>query len=235
MLEVLNEDYIRTAAAKGLSRRVVIFKHALRNALLPVITLIGLFMPALLTGAYFVETIYTIPGMGYLALTASSNATTRSSWGRRCCRLCSSSWATCSPTSPTPSSIRGSAMVDGVARGGDGAAGRRRRRGPRPPRLYGTGCVATLRPQPVGALRTGHRRDLGVERDLRAAARATTTPTQLDMKLIGTPTPPSLAHFSAPTSTAAITSRGRCSGRGSRWRSASSRCSSPSASGRYMG
>jgi peptide/nickel transport system permease protein len=70
MLEVLNEDYIRTASSKGLSRRVVIFKHALRNALLPVITLIGLFLPALLTGAYFVETIYTIPGMGYLALTA---------------------------------------------------------------------------------------------------------------------------------------------------------------------
>jgi peptide/nickel transport system permease protein len=70
MLEVLGEDYIRTAAAKGLSRRVVVYKHALRNALLPVITLFGLFLPGLLTGAYFVETIYTIPGMGYLALTA---------------------------------------------------------------------------------------------------------------------------------------------------------------------
>jgi peptide/nickel transport system permease protein len=70
MLEVLSEDYIRTASAKGLSRNVVIYKHALRNALLPVITLMGLFLPALLTGAYFVETIYTIPGMGYLALTA---------------------------------------------------------------------------------------------------------------------------------------------------------------------
>jgi peptide/nickel transport system permease protein len=70
MLEVLNEDYIRTASAKGLSRRVVIYKHALRNALLPVITLMGLFLPALLVGAYFVETIFTIPGMGYLYLNA---------------------------------------------------------------------------------------------------------------------------------------------------------------------
>ncbi len=70
MLEVLSEDYIRTAAAKGLSKRVIVFKHALRNALLPVITLLGLFLPALLTGAYFVETIYTIPGMGYLGLNA---------------------------------------------------------------------------------------------------------------------------------------------------------------------
>jgi peptide/nickel transport system permease protein len=70
MIEVLNEDYIRTAAAKGLSWRAIVFKHALRNALLPVITLFGLFLPGLLTGAYFVETIYTIPGMGYLALNA---------------------------------------------------------------------------------------------------------------------------------------------------------------------
>jgi peptide/nickel transport system permease protein len=70
MIEVLGEDYIRTAAAKGLSRRAIIFKHALRNALLPVITLVGLFLPTLLTGAFFVETIFTIPGMGYLALNA---------------------------------------------------------------------------------------------------------------------------------------------------------------------
>jgi peptide/nickel transport system permease protein len=70
MLEVLSEDYIRTAAAKGLSRNVVIFKHAFRNALLPLITLLGLYLPALLTGAYFVEIVFTIPGMGYLGLNA---------------------------------------------------------------------------------------------------------------------------------------------------------------------
>lgn len=70
MLEVLGEDYIRTAAAKGLSGRAVIYKHALRNALLPVITLLGLYLPALLTGAYFVEIVFSIPGMGYLGLNA---------------------------------------------------------------------------------------------------------------------------------------------------------------------
>ena len=70
MLEVLGEDYIRTAAAKGLSRHVVIYKHAFRNALLPLITLLGLYLPALLTGAYFVEIVFTIPGMGYLGLNA---------------------------------------------------------------------------------------------------------------------------------------------------------------------
>jgi peptide/nickel transport system permease protein len=70
MLEVLGEDYIRTAAAKGLSQRAVIYKHAFRNALLPVITLVGLYLPALLTGAYFVEIVFSIPGMGYLGLNA---------------------------------------------------------------------------------------------------------------------------------------------------------------------
>jgi peptide/nickel transport system permease protein len=70
MLEVLGEDYIRTAAAKGLSQRTVVYKHALRNALLPVITLVGLYLPALLTGAYFVEIVFSIPGMGYLGLNA---------------------------------------------------------------------------------------------------------------------------------------------------------------------
>jgi peptide/nickel transport system permease protein len=70
MLEVLGEDYIRTAAAKGLSRRSVVYKHAFRNALLPVITLLGLYLPALLTGAYFVEIVFSIPGMGYLGLNA---------------------------------------------------------------------------------------------------------------------------------------------------------------------
>jgi peptide/nickel transport system permease protein len=66
----LGEDYIRTAAAKGLSQRTVVYKHAFRNALLPVITLVGLYLPALLTGAYFVEIVFSIPGMGYLGLNA---------------------------------------------------------------------------------------------------------------------------------------------------------------------
>jgi peptide/nickel transport system permease protein len=64
MLEVIHQDFIRTARAKGLSERTVIFKHALRNALIPIITLLGLYLPFLLSGAVLVETIFGWPGMG---------------------------------------------------------------------------------------------------------------------------------------------------------------------------
>ena len=66
MLEVINQDYIRTARAKGLSRRTVVLKHALRNALLPIITNIALALPGLLGGAIITETIFGWPGMGQL-------------------------------------------------------------------------------------------------------------------------------------------------------------------------
>ena len=70
LLEVLNEDYIRTACAKGLSPRVVIWKHALRNALLPVITLLGLQLGALLGGAVITEVVFSWPGLGQLVIEA---------------------------------------------------------------------------------------------------------------------------------------------------------------------
>lgn len=66
MLEVIRQDYITTARAKGLDERTVIFKHALRNALLPVITILGLSIPGLIGGSVIVETIFAIPGMGQL-------------------------------------------------------------------------------------------------------------------------------------------------------------------------
>ena len=66
MLEVTRQDYIQTARAKGLSERVVIGKHALRNALLPVVTILGLSLPGLIGGSIIVETIFAIPGMGQL-------------------------------------------------------------------------------------------------------------------------------------------------------------------------
>ena len=66
MLDVLHEDYIRTAHAKGLSNRVVNYKHALRNAILPLVTLMALDLPSLFAGALFVETIFSWPGMGRL-------------------------------------------------------------------------------------------------------------------------------------------------------------------------
>jgi peptide/nickel transport system permease protein len=66
MLEVIRQDYIRTARAKGLSETQVIFKHALRNALIPIVTLVGLSLPNLIGGSFIIETIFSWPGMGRL-------------------------------------------------------------------------------------------------------------------------------------------------------------------------
>ncbi len=66
MLEVMRQDYIRTARAKGLSEGVVIYKHALRNALMPVITILGLALPGIIGGSVIMETVFGIPGMGQL-------------------------------------------------------------------------------------------------------------------------------------------------------------------------
>lgn len=66
MLEVLGQDYITTARAKGLAERAVIYRHALKNALLPVITLLGFSLPGLIGGSVIFETIFAIPGMGQL-------------------------------------------------------------------------------------------------------------------------------------------------------------------------
>jgi peptide/nickel transport system permease protein len=66
MLEVIRQDYITTARAKGLGERTVIYKHALRNALLPVVTILGLSVPGLIGGSVIFESIFAIPGMGQL-------------------------------------------------------------------------------------------------------------------------------------------------------------------------
>ncbi len=66
LLEVIRQDYIRTARAKGLPERVVIYKHALKNALLPVITILGLSVPGLIGGSVIMESVFGIPGMGRL-------------------------------------------------------------------------------------------------------------------------------------------------------------------------
>lgn len=73
MLEELGQDYIRTARAKGLSERVVVYRHALRNAMIPVITVLGLQFGALLAGAIVTETIFSWPGIGRLTIQAISN------------------------------------------------------------------------------------------------------------------------------------------------------------------
>ena len=67
MMDVLGSDYIRTARSKGLSERVIIYKHALKNAVLPVVTMAGLQFSQLIAGAVVVETVFSWPGMGQLA------------------------------------------------------------------------------------------------------------------------------------------------------------------------
>ncbi|MBP2019038.1 peptide/nickel transport system permease protein [Symbiobacterium terraclitae] len=73
MLEVLRQDYVRTARAKGLAERIVIYKHALRNGLIPVITLLGFSLPGLFGGAVIIEQVFTFPGMGLLTFEAVNN------------------------------------------------------------------------------------------------------------------------------------------------------------------
>jgi len=71
MLEVMGQDYIRTAWAKGLRERVVIVRHALKNALIPVITLIGLQLRGLISGTVIIEQIFALPGLGRLTIEAA--------------------------------------------------------------------------------------------------------------------------------------------------------------------
>lgn len=72
MLEVLNSDYIRTARAKGLSERTVIYKHAFRNTLIPLVTILGGSLPGLFSGALITETLFGIPGIGYASFHSMS-------------------------------------------------------------------------------------------------------------------------------------------------------------------
>ena len=73
MLEVINQDYIRTARAKGLTETVVVFKHALKNALIPVVTYLGPLTAGILTGSFIIEKIFAVPGMGRMFVESISN------------------------------------------------------------------------------------------------------------------------------------------------------------------
>lgn len=73
MLEILQQDYLRTARAKGIGHKKVIYKHALRNALVPIVTVIGMQIPTLFGGAVIIEQIFSWPGLGLLTMTAISN------------------------------------------------------------------------------------------------------------------------------------------------------------------
>ena len=73
VLEVMREDYVRTARAKGLSRRAVLWRHVLRNAMIPVVTIMGLQFANLLTGTIIVENVFYLPGLGRLVFQAIAN------------------------------------------------------------------------------------------------------------------------------------------------------------------
>lgn len=73
VLEVLRQDYVRTARAKGLREQIVIYRHALRNALIPIVTIFGASLGVLVTGVFFIETIFNIPGIGQAGLSAINN------------------------------------------------------------------------------------------------------------------------------------------------------------------
>ena len=74
MMDALTEDYVRTARAKGAGRARVLFRHAFRNALIPIVTLLGLSIPVIAGGAVLTETVFNYPGMGYLTTTAASQS-----------------------------------------------------------------------------------------------------------------------------------------------------------------
>jgi peptide/nickel transport system permease protein len=70
MLEVLREDYVRTAWAKGLKEKVIVLRHVLKNALIPMVTMLGLQLPVMIGGAVIVEYIFSLPGLGSLTVDA---------------------------------------------------------------------------------------------------------------------------------------------------------------------
>ncbi len=92
MLEILQQDYLRTVRAKGIGRRMVIYKHALRNALVPIVTVIGMQIPVLFGGAVIVEQLFSWPGL--MTMSAILTGITRSSWACACCPP----WWYCLPT-----------------------------------------------------------------------------------------------------------------------------------------
>ncbi len=108
LIETMGEDYIRTARAKGLSEKRVIYKHGLRAALTPVVTMFGLDLAVLLGGAFITETVFNLPGVGQYAVRVIFAERLPRRDGRHAVRRRSSSRSrTCASTSPTRSSTRG--------------------------------------------------------------------------------------------------------------------------------
>ena len=113
LLDVLGQDYIRTARAKGLRERLVVSRHAMRNALLPVVTVVGLSLGGLLSGAVLTETIFNLTGIGRTvtdAITARDYVVVQGMVTRH--RHRSTSWSTSWSTCATRSSTRASDWTD---------------------------------------------------------------------------------------------------------------------------
>ena len=72
MIDVINQDYVRTARAKGLKEKTVIYRHAFKNALIPLVTLLGLYIPSLFSGAMILESVFLWPGLGKILIEAIS-------------------------------------------------------------------------------------------------------------------------------------------------------------------
>jgi peptide/nickel transport system permease protein len=115
MLEVLSLDYIRSARAKGLPERSVLFRHALKNAIIPVVTVVGTVAASLLGGAFIIETVFNLPGIGNLVVLAIRRRDYALVQAASCSSLRWSSSSISSSTSSTPSSIRGSPTRERVA------------------------------------------------------------------------------------------------------------------------
>ena len=73
MIDVINQDYVRTARAKGLKEKVVIYRHAFKNAMIPLVTLLGLYIPSLFSGAMILESVFAWPGLGKILVDAITN------------------------------------------------------------------------------------------------------------------------------------------------------------------
>ena len=112
MLEAMGSDYITTARSKGLSSRIVVVRHGLRNALIPVITVLAFLMPELIAGAVITETVFNWPGLGQLSVRAAKRRGPGDDDGHRADRGHRGAHRRRSlPTSPTPSPTRGSALI----------------------------------------------------------------------------------------------------------------------------
>ena len=116
MLDVLDQDYIRTARAKGVSEWRTIAKHAFRNTLIPVVTVIGIIFSLLIGGSVVIEQVFALPGIGRLIVQAIIDARLSGGPGHAAAarlrlRAAQPRWSTCS----TPSSIRGCAMAEAAA------------------------------------------------------------------------------------------------------------------------